>query len=86
MYAAASNYGSLVARLVLQPLEEASRQAFSRLQGVDRDRLLFSLLRLLLPAAALLPAVGPGYVGVTLQLLRPLLRSPLVNDGHFADT
>lgn len=86
MYAAASNYGSLVARLVLQPLEDASRQAFSRVRGAERDRLLFSLLRVLLPAAALLPAVGPGYVDVALRLLRPALRSPLVGDADFADT
>ncbi|KAI9653827.1 MAG: Oligosaccharide translocation protein rft1 [Alyxoria varia] len=40
-YALASNYGSLVARMVFQPIEESSRSLFARLcssEGVDASR------------------------------------------------
>lgn len=73
IYALASNYGSLAARLVFQPIEEASRAYFSRtpspssLLAILRSYLLLALVLLSLapPAAPLLLSLvaGPRWAG-----------------------
>lgn len=74
IYALASNYGSLAARLVFQPIEEASRAYFSRnphhassLAAILRAYLLLALVLLALapPAAPLLLSLvaGPRWAG-----------------------
>ena len=45
IYAIASNYGSLVARIILQPIEESCRVAFSRMYAAGGDSLSCSVAR-----------------------------------------
>ncbi|KAK0751225.1 Rft protein-domain-containing protein [Schizothecium vesticola] len=67
IYALASNYGSLAARLVFQPIEEASRAYFSRSSAPSAHRsALASLLRAASPPAApllLALVAGPRWAG-----------------------
>ncbi len=74
-YAIALNYGSLVARILLQPLEETSRSLFSQL--LSRNDLntaaarLTSLLAIQIPISLLLPTFGPPYIGLATQIILP---------------
>ncbi|KAF9018130.1 Rft-1-domain-containing protein [Hymenopellis radicata] len=74
-YAIALNYGSLVARILLQPLEETSRSLFSQLLSkndlVTAATRLTSLLAIQIPISLLLPTFGPPYIGLASQILLP---------------
>lgn len=71
VYALANNYGGLVARLLLQPVEEASRSYFSRLLSSatattpgkpavqEAHRSLFTLLRCYVLLSVLVVSLGP---------------------------
>ncbi|KAK2040703.1 Rft-1-domain-containing protein [Colletotrichum somersetense] len=74
VYALASNYGGLLARLVLQPVEESSRSYFSRLLSTSQDaqtktpsretlatasQHLHTLLRLYLLLSSVVVSIGP---------------------------
>jgi oligosaccharide translocation protein RFT1 len=72
VYALAHTYGSLVARLLLAPAEEASRLLFSKLGSSDKPQLgniLAALLKLVILIGALFPCFGFNYTGLLLSLL-----------------
>ncbi|KAH7407841.1 Rft protein-domain-containing protein [Cadophora sp. MPI-SDFR-AT-0126] len=79
IYALANNYGGLIARLVLQPIEEISRNTFGKvLSSVDgkpsRERVmevrktLLMLLRLYLLFSVCVVAVGPTVAPLLLKI------------------
>ncbi|KAI0726276.1 Rft-1-domain-containing protein [Fomitopsis betulina] len=79
-YAVASNYGSLVARMVLQPIEETSRVFFSKsLAGPKQDpaalraaaNVLLALLLLFTHLLLLLITFAPPYLPLALALVLP---------------
>ncbi|KZV73226.1 Rft-1-domain-containing protein [Peniophora sp. CONT] len=81
-YAIASNYGSLVARIIFQPIEETSRVFFSKsLASVNgkRDqevyrtasRLLMTLLLLFSHLLLLLAAFAPPYLPIATAIFLP---------------
>ncbi|PBP17563.1 rft domain-containing protein [Diplocarpon rosae] len=80
IYALANNYGGLVARLLLQPIEEISRNTFGRvLSSVDgkpaKDRvmevrrMLFMLLRSYLLFSVCVVAIGPTVAPLLLKIV-----------------
>ncbi|KZT64272.1 Rft-1-domain-containing protein [Daedalea quercina L-15889] len=79
-YAVASNYGSLVARIAFQPIEETSRVFFSKSlsdQKQDPEALhsaanvLLALLLLFTHLLLLLVTFGPPYLPLALSLVLP---------------
>ncbi|KAF5376097.1 hypothetical protein D9615_007755 [Tricholomella constricta] len=82
-YAVAVNYGSLVARIVFQPIEEASRGFFSKVFGnftkdaTDHVALqqaataLVSLLSMQVAFSVILLVFGTAYIQILLQILLP---------------
>ncbi|GBE85863.1 Oligosaccharide translocation protein [Sparassis crispa] len=77
-YAMASNYGSLVARIILQPIEETSRMFFSKtLAAKNKEALetassmLFSLLLMFTHLFLMLVTFGPPYLQLAASLLLP---------------
>ena len=75
LYAFAQNYGAIVARLFLQPTEEAARLAFAKLDTRGRDgpraaRLLGSLLRCAAYLGLLFAALGAPFAPLAVRLLR----------------
>ncbi|PCH40303.1 Rft-1-domain-containing protein [Wolfiporia cocos MD-104 SS10] len=79
-YAIASNYGSLVARIVFQPIEETCRVFFARLlapSSVTSDSLrtashiLLSILLLFIHLLLFLETFGPPYFAVAVTLVLP---------------
>jgi oligosaccharide translocation protein RFT1 len=74
-YALASNYGSLAARVLFQPIEESSRNLVSRL-GTDKQnnietmrQILFDILKLYLLFSLMVIAIGPPMAPLFLQLV-----------------
>ncbi|KAK1238464.1 hypothetical protein MKX07_006610 [Trichoderma sp. CBMAI-0711] len=75
VYALANNYGSLLARLLFQPVEESSRSYFSRLLAspssssskgshpspsvMEAKRILHTILRLYILLSAIIISIGP---------------------------
>ncbi|KIY72123.1 Rft-1-domain-containing protein [Cylindrobasidium torrendii FP15055 ss-10] len=74
-YAIALNYGSLIARIILQPLEETSRSIFSGLVAAkDQAGALHHLTTFLssqVPISLILPIFGPPFIPLAAQLLLP---------------
>ncbi|CAK5280946.1 unnamed protein product [Mycena citricolor] len=78
-YAVAVNYGSLIARMVFQPIEETSRITFSRMlapppsQEALREAAdsLLNLLSLQMAFSFILLIFGPAYMPVLLPVLLP---------------
>ncbi|KAF8513397.1 Rft-1-domain-containing protein [Gautieria morchelliformis] len=79
-YALASNYGSLVARILFQPIEETSRVFFSKtLSSSSPTRadlstaahILLSLLLLFTHLLLLLATFGPPYLPLAISILIP---------------
>ncbi|KAH9947634.1 Rft-1-domain-containing protein [Amylocystis lapponica] len=78
-YAVASNYGSLVARIVLQPIEETSRLFFSKtLTLTAREEslraassMLLALLLLFMHLLLFLVTFGPPYLPIAISILLP---------------
>ncbi|GLB44124.1 putative rft-1-domain-containing protein [Lyophyllum shimeji] len=86
-YAVAVNYGSLVARIVFQPIEEACRGYFSKLIGstapttspdddqkaalVQSSKALMLLLSVQISFSAILLVFGTAYIPILLQILLP---------------
>ncbi|KAH9841349.1 Rft-1-domain-containing protein [Rhodofomes roseus] len=79
-YAVASNYGSLVARMVFQPIEETSRVFFSKsLTDQKQDpaalrsaaNVLLALLLLFTHLLLLLVTFGPPYLPLALAIVLP---------------
>lgn len=81
-YALASNYGGLLARIILQPIEESSRSLFGRLPASQtatksRDNAILSqakthlttLLRLYLLLSVLATCLGPPLAPILLRLV-----------------
>ncbi|PBP16042.1 hypothetical protein BUE80_DR013238 [Diplocarpon rosae] len=80
IYALANNYGGLVARLLLQPIEEISRNTFGRvLSSVDGKpakervvevrRMLFMLLRSYLLFSVCVVTIGPTVAPLLLKIV-----------------
>jgi oligosaccharide translocation protein RFT1 len=72
VYALANNYGSLVARMLFQPLEESSRTLFSKLlptQPTMALRVLKTLLKLYLLLSVFFVCLGPPFAPALLQLV-----------------
>ncbi|KAI9054166.1 hypothetical protein LZ554_001337 [Drepanopeziza brunnea f. sp. 'monogermtubi'] len=80
IYALAANYGGLVARLLLQPIEEISRNSFGKiLSSVDGKpakarvtevkKTLFMLLRSYVLFSACVVAVGPSIAPLLLKIV-----------------
>ncbi|SJL06494.1 uncharacterized protein ARMOST_09833 [Armillaria ostoyae] len=78
-YAIALNYGSLIARILLQPLEETSRSLFSQILADKDDKgslamassRLTSFLSVQIPISLILPVFGPPFVPLGVQFLLP---------------
>ncbi|CCM01181.1 uncharacterized protein FIBRA_03229 [Fibroporia radiculosa] len=78
-YAVASNYGSMVARIVFQPIEETSRVFFSKtlskqsnIEGLRAaSSMLLSLLLLFTHILLVLVAFGPPYLAIAIVILLP---------------
>ncbi|KAG5646159.1 hypothetical protein DXG03_004212 [Asterophora parasitica] len=84
-YAVAVNYGSLVARIVFQPIEEASRGFFSKVLGggsTSKDKTshaeleqaataLVSLMSVQAAFSVVLLVFGTAYIPILLQVLLP---------------
>ncbi|KAG7440105.1 Rft-1-domain-containing protein [Guyanagaster necrorhizus] len=78
-YAIALNYGSLVARILLQPLEETSRSLFSQILADKDDKSslaiaanrLTSFLSVQIPISLILPVFGPPFIPLGIQFLLP---------------
>ncbi|KAF8583415.1 Rft-1-domain-containing protein [Ramaria rubella] len=78
-YALASNYGSLVARIIFQPIEEASRVFFSKAISSTSSKealetascVLLSLLLLSTHLFLLLTTFGPPYLDLAMSILLP---------------
>lgn len=66
IYAITNNYGSLVARMVYLPLEDATRLSLSKLttQKQEAKQLLKKLLKVVLVLGVGIAALGPAYVDV----------------------
>lgn len=74
VYAVAQNYGSLVARLIFQPVEEAARLLFAKLDGKAdglklAGHLLSVLLKLVLLVGSIFPCIGFSYTHVLMMLI-----------------
>jgi oligosaccharide translocation protein RFT1 len=72
VYALANNYGSLVARMLFQPLEETSRTLFAKLlpaQSGTAMRVLKTLTKLYLLLSIFFIALGPPFAPALLQLV-----------------
>ena len=69
IYAISSNYGSIIARLLFQPLEEASRNLFSKIPAADSLPLLQILVKLYLLFSVLIMALGPPFAATALHLV-----------------
>ncbi|KAA8901939.1 oligosaccharide translocation protein RFT1 [Sphaerosporella brunnea] len=72
VYALANNYGSLVARMLFQPLEESSRTLFSKLLPAQPDtalRVMKTLLKLYLLLSVFFISLGPPFAPALLQLV-----------------
>ncbi|RPA71871.1 Rft-1-domain-containing protein [Ascobolus immersus RN42] len=73
LYGLASNYGSLLARLLFQPLEESSRSEFSKSIAANQPQRARHLLRLLIKAYSLLAlfmvALAPPLVPAFLKFV-----------------
>ena len=80
IYALANNYGGLLARLILQPLEESSRSYFGKLLAtVDRDpskdsvtrasTSLHTLLRIYVLLSVIVLAIGPTTAPLLLHIV-----------------
>ena len=84
LYALASAYGGMAARLLFQPLEENSRLLWSKLVVAERnrdqkDQLLqsyTSLVKLVLYVGLVFAALGSNYTDILLQLLGGSSRRP----------
>jgi len=80
VYAVIHNYGSLVARLLFQPVEETCRIAFSQMASSQKrgddgtaysaiSILLRGALRLMLLTGAVFPLFGPAYARVVVKVV-----------------
>ncbi|ESK86237.1 oligosaccharide translocation protein rft1 [Moniliophthora roreri MCA 2997] len=73
-YAVAVNYGSLIARVVFQPIEETLRLYFSRSLPSKRheaSRTLIALLNIQISCGLLILAFGSQYISLVLQVFLP---------------
>jgi oligosaccharide translocation protein RFT1 len=81
-YALASNYGGLIARLILQPLEEINRNLFGRLLSpgdgssskervMEARKLLLILLRSYILLSICVVSVGPTTAPLLLKIVAP---------------
>ncbi|KAJ7221716.1 Rft-1-domain-containing protein [Mycena pura] len=78
-YAIAVNYGSLIARIIFQPVEETSRISFSRMLAPPASKAaleaasqaLVTLLSIQTSLSLLLLVFGPAYLPVLLSVLLP---------------
>lgn len=81
-YALASNYGGLIARLILQPLEEINRNLFGRLLSsgdrssskervMEARKLLLILLRSYILLSIYVVSVGPTIAPLLLKIVAP---------------
>lgn len=78
-YAIASNYGSLAARIVFQPIEETSRLFFSKTLSSSKDmeslrvaaNVLSGVLLLFTHLLLLLVTFGPPYLALAVSLVLP---------------
>ncbi|KAJ7611578.1 Rft protein-domain-containing protein [Roridomyces roridus] len=78
-YAIAVNYGSLIARIIFQPIEETSRISFSRTLAPPASRealstasqTLLTLLSVQTSFSIILLVFGPAYLPVLLPMLLP---------------
>ncbi|KAK7690222.1 hypothetical protein QCA50_006875 [Cerrena zonata] len=80
-YAIASNYGSLVARIIFQPIEETSRVFFSKALSTTSDipkealesaaNILVTILQMFTHLLLLLGTFGPPYLPLALSIVLP---------------
>ncbi|KAK7033588.1 Oligosaccharide translocation protein rft1 [Paramarasmius palmivorus] len=73
-YAVAVNYGSLIARIIFQPIEETLRLYFSRAlpsKKQEASRTLIALLNVQLACSLLVLAFGSQYISLALQIFLP---------------
>ncbi|KAL7276303.1 Oligosaccharide translocation protein rft1 [Rhizina undulata] len=81
VYALAANYGSLIARMLFQPLEESSRNLFAKLLSPSKsgavdpsslassENILKILLKLYLLLSIFAAALGPPFAPIALNIL-----------------
>lgn len=78
VYALAANYGSLIARMLFQPLEESSRNLFSKLLSAENknkssvasaSQILKTVTKLYLLLSVFFAALGPVFAPVALNLV-----------------
>jgi oligosaccharide translocation protein RFT1 len=78
VYALAANYGSLIARMLFQPLEESSRNLFSKLLSAENKnkasvtsaaQILKTITKLYLLLSLFFAVLGPPFAPVALNLV-----------------
>lgn len=78
VYALAANYGALIARVALHPIEEASYSVFAALKRAHSDttRLLLCLLKAAMLFGLTFATLGPAYAELAPLVLRTALAQP----------
>lgn len=69
MYAVASNYGSLLARLGFQPIEESARLMYGRLSPAEVRESMTSILHLYIILGLFATALGPSIAPIALHMV-----------------